>query len=88
MSWKNIVYVASATAFIIALLALLASHTPAAADEQPKLAIPQSKITCEMVRAFVAVVGEAKAEMMAREQGAKDGKINSALKCLASRSKP
>jgi hypothetical protein len=62
-----------------AIVLLLSS--PAAADITPRHQRP-GRITCAMVRDFVALMGQEQAERMARSTGASDAKIAAARRCL------
>jgi hypothetical protein len=62
-----------------AILLLLSS----AADITPRHQRP-GRITCAMVRDFVALMGQEQAERMARSTGASDAKIQAARRCLRS----
>jgi hypothetical protein len=64
---------------ILALLCFAASKSHA--DPIPRHQRP-GPTTCQVVRDFVAMVGPAKAEQMAREAGQSDARIAAARKCL------
>jgi hypothetical protein len=64
------------------ILAILLLFTlPASADIIPRHQRP-ARITCTVVRDFVAMVGKEEAERMARSTGASDAKIEAARRCL------
>lgn len=67
---------------ILALLCFAASKSRA--DEQTITLRHQrlGPVNCQVVRDFVAMVGPAKAEQMARESGQSDTRIAAARKCL------
>ncbi len=75
-------------AWIIPFLAaviLIAAGIKARADDSPPINVRHQrpgKITCKIIRDFVAVVGEVEAEKMARASGASDARIEAARKCL------
>jgi hypothetical protein len=64
------------------LAILLLLTLPAVAQTTtPRHARP-GRITCTVVRDFVAMVGKEEAERMARSTGASDAKIEAARRCL------
>jgi len=67
---------------ILALLCFAASKIHA--DEQPIMARHQrpGPTTCQVVRDFVAMVGPAKAEQMARDAGASEARLVAARRCM------
>lgn len=73
----------------LAILALLCfgaskSHAEGSKPIQLRHQSP-GPTTCQVVREFVAMVGPAKAEQMAREAGQSDARIAAARKCLEGR---
>ena len=63
---------------IVALAALIAAGSPAIAGEKPVL----QRISCAVVRFYVAKYSEAAAETWARDHGATDAEIAAARRCL------
>ncbi len=69
-----------ATLAIIALVSLAACRSRA--EEATQSHQRPGRITCETVRAFVAMVGPEKAEKMAREAGASEDRLAAARRCM------
>lgn len=63
------------------LAILLLLTLPVVAQTTPRHARP-ARVTCTVVRDFVALVGKEEAERMARSTGASDAKIEAARRCV------
>jgi hypothetical protein len=66
--------------FMCFLAACLAMSSPALADEQPGLL---RRMSCSMVRFYIAKYSAPAAEQWARSKGATDADIEAARRCLA-----
>jgi hypothetical protein len=66
--------------FMCFLAACLAISSPALADEQPGLL---RRMSCSMVRFYIAKYSAPAAEQWARSKGATDADIEAARRCLA-----
>jgi hypothetical protein len=71
----------SALAILALLCAASKSHAEDAKPIQPRHQSPGAE-NCKVVRDFVAMVGTVKAEQMAREAGASEGRLAAARRCL------
>lgn len=67
--------------FVAVLATGLAHSTEPKPSIQPRHQSPGGT-TCTVVREFVTLMGEAKAEQMAREAGASEARLAAARKCL------
>jgi hypothetical protein len=66
--------------FMWIVLACLAMTPPASADEQPGLL---HRMSCSVIRFYIAKYSAAVAEQWARSKGASDAEIEVARRCLA-----